>query len=94
MIENLVVGLIVAGAACYAVWRWMPAAWRRGAAALFARGSARVGLLDAERAQRLQTALSKSSGCGACDSCGACASPKAGTADPRRPQEKPPTPAH
>ena len=30
--QNIVVFLIVAAAALYAAWRWMPAGWRRGAA--------------------------------------------------------------
>jgi hypothetical protein len=75
MTQQIIVALIVALAAFYAVWRWMPAGWRRAAAGRLASGSQRAGLVDAERAQRLADSLSKSSGCGACDSCGSCATP-------------------
>ncbi len=77
MVQNLIVLLIVAVAALYAVWRWMPAAWRRGAARRMAAGSQRAGLVDAQQAERLAASLAKTSGCGACDSCDGCA-PKAG----------------
>ena len=72
MTQQIIVGLIVALAAVYAVWRWMPAGWRRSAAAKLAAGSHRAGLVDAQRADALAASLGKSSGCGACDSCGAC----------------------
>ena len=72
MTQQIIVGLIVALAALYAVWRWMPAGWRRSAAAKLAAGSQRAGLVDAQRAQALAASLAKSSGCGSCDSCGAC----------------------
>ena len=36
MTQQIVVGLIVALAALYAIWRWMPARWRRAAAARLA----------------------------------------------------------
>lgn len=75
MTQNLIVGLIVALAAVYAVWRWMPAPWRRAAAARVAAGSHKAGLVDAQRAQALAASLAKSSGCGSCDSCGSCATP-------------------
>ena len=77
MVQNLIVLLIVAVAALYAVWRWMPAAWRRGAARRMAAGSQRAGLVDPQRAERLAASLAKTSGCGACDSCDGCV-PKAG----------------
>jgi hypothetical protein len=32
MLQNLIVFLIVIAAALYVSWRWLPAAWRRGAA--------------------------------------------------------------
>jgi dihydroxyacid dehydratase/phosphogluconate dehydratase len=73
MTQQIIVALIVALAAFYALWRWMPAGWRRAAAGKLATGSQRAGLVDAEQAQRLAQTLSKSSGCGACDSCGSCA---------------------
>lgn len=75
MTQNLIVGLIVALAAVYAVWRWMPAAWRRAAATRVAAGSHKAGLVDAQRAEALAASLAKRSGCGSCDSCGSCATP-------------------
>ena len=72
MTQQLIVGLIVAVAAFYAVWRWMPAGWRRSAARKLAAGSQRAGLVDEARASALAASLAKSSGCGACDTCGAC----------------------
>jgi hypothetical protein len=75
MTQQIIVGLIVALAAFYAVWRWMPAGWRRAAADRLAAGSQRAGLVDAQRAQELAASLAKSSGCGACDSCGSCSTP-------------------
>lgn len=80
MAQNLIVGIIVALAAVYAVWRWMPAGWRRSAATKLAAGSHRAGLVDAQRAEALVASLAKSSGCGACDSCGSCGSAKTGQA--------------
>jgi hypothetical protein len=83
MTQQLIVGLIVAAAALYAAWRWMPAGWRRSAAYKLAAGSQRAGLVDQARAEQLAASLAKSSGCGACDSCGACGSSsnKAASAD-------------
>jgi hypothetical protein len=72
MTQQIVVALIVALAAIYAVWRWMPGNWRRAAAAKVAAGSHRAGLVDAERAQQLAASLGKTSGCGSCESCGSC----------------------
>ena len=76
MAQNLIVGIIVALAAIYAVWRWMPAGWRRSAATKLAAGSHRAGLVDAQRADALAASLAKTSGCGSCDSCGSCGSAK------------------
>jgi len=72
MTQQIVVALIVALAAIYAVWRWMPGSWRRAAATKLAAGSQRTGLVDAQRAQQLAASLRKTSGCGSCDSCGSC----------------------
>jgi hypothetical protein len=72
MTQQIVVGLIVALAAVYAVWRWIPGNWRRAAAARVAAGSHRAGLVDAGRAEQLAASLGKTSGCGACDTCGSC----------------------
>ena len=74
MTQEIIVGLIVALAAFYALWRWMPATWRRAAAGKLAAGTQRAGLVDAQRAQQLAASLGKASGCGACDSCGSCGS--------------------
>ncbi len=73
MAQQLIVGFIVAAAAFYAVWRWMPAGWRRGAAQKLAAGTHRAGWVDEERARQLAASLAKTSGCGSCDSCGSCA---------------------
>jgi hypothetical protein len=83
MTQQIIVGLIVALAAFYAVWRWMPAGWRRAAADRLAAGSQRAGLVDAQRAQQLAASLAKSSGCGACDSCGSCSTPADSSAQAR-----------
>ena len=72
MTQEMIVGLIVALAAFYALWRWMPAGWRRAAAGKLAAGTQRAGLVDAQRAQQLAASLGKASGCGSCDSCGSC----------------------
>jgi len=72
MTQQIIVALIVALAAVYAVWRWMPAKWRRAAAAKVAAGSHRAGLVDADRAQQLAASLGKTSGCGSCETCGSC----------------------
>jgi hypothetical protein len=76
MTQRLIVAVIVALAALYALWRWMPGAWRRPLAARAAALARRGGLVDAPRAERLAAALAKTPGCGggggACDRCGAC----------------------
>ena len=72
MLQQWIVGLIVFIAFACAVWRWMPAGWRRSAAQKVAAGSHRAGLVDQARADELAASLAKSSGCGSCDSCGAC----------------------
>jgi len=82
MTQQLIVGLIVAAAALYAVWRWMPAGWRRGAARKLAAGTQRTGLIDQTRADQLAASLAKTSGCGSCDSCGSCAPKKPAGAEP------------
>lgn len=81
--QNIVVFVIVAAAALYALWRWMPAGWRRGAAQQVAAGSQRAGWVDAQQAQKLAASLGKTSGCGSCDSCGSCATPGKDPAAPR-----------
>jgi hypothetical protein len=75
MSQQIIVAIIVALAAIYLAWRWMPAGWRRALAAVLAHGSKRAGLVDEARAQQLAASLAKTSGCGACDSCSpACSS--------------------
>jgi type II secretory pathway pseudopilin PulG len=81
MTQEIIVALIVGLAAAYAVWRWMPADWRRAAAAGVAAGSQRAGLLDAQRAEKLAASLGKTSGCGSCETCGSCATGTDGKAD-------------
>jgi hypothetical protein len=88
MTQQIIVGLIVAAAAIYAAWRWMPAGWRRGAAQKLAQGGQRAGLVDEARAQQLAASLAKTSGCGSCDSCGAC-----GTSD-TKPADRAATASH
>jgi len=94
MTQNIIVALIVGLAALYAVWRWMPASWRRSAAGHVASGSQRAGLIDQERARQLAASLAKTSGCGSCDSCGSCGSGKAGQhpAQPTESTVQPPAP--
>lgn len=92
MTQQLIVGLIVAAAAFYAVWRWMPAGWRRGAAQKLATGTQRAGLIDEERARGLAASLAKTSGCGSCDTCGSCA-PKTPLKQPQADQAVSPSPS-
>lgn len=71
MIQSFIVAAIVALAVLYAGWAFMPAAWRRGAAARLARQASRSGLQPA-RARALQARLERSPACGACASCKGC----------------------
>jgi hypothetical protein len=74
MTQHIIVALIVALAAIYALWRWMPGGWRRILATNLAEHSQRAGLVDAQRAQRLAATLAQAPGCGSsCDRCGGCA---------------------
>lgn len=86
MLQNLIVAVIVAAALLYAVWYWMPKTWRAGLARRLASGSRRAGLVDAERAERLASALAKDTGCGACQQCGPAAEP-CGTRGPAQPRQ-------
>jgi|GEM_PF-860743 len=95
MTQNIIVALIVGLAALYAVWRWMPASWRRSAAGHVASGTQRAGLVNEERAQQLAATLAKTSGCGSCDSCGSCGSGALGAKGGAQPIEsivQPPAP--
>jgi len=93
MTQQIIVGLIVALAAVYAVWRWMPAGWRRSAATKLAAGSHRAGLVDAQRADALAASLAKTSGCGSCDSCGSCGTGAKGAKDAKAAGSAPDTTA-
>ncbi|MEJ7687825.1 MAG: DUF6587 family protein [Variovorax sp.] len=84
MTQEIAVGLIVALAAFYAVWRWMPAGWRRAAAARLAAGTWRAGLVDAQRAEKLAASLGKAGGCGSCDSRSSCAGKGAAASQTQR----------
>ena len=88
--QQVIVALIVASAALYLAWRYMPAAWRRALASKMAAGGQRAGLVNEEGAEKLAKSLAKSSGCGACDSCSpACASNGDKTPAPKGPTEAP-----
>ncbi|MET0543650.1 MAG: DUF6587 family protein [Variovorax sp.] len=84
MTQQIIVGFIVAAAALYAAWRWMPAGWRRGAARRLAAGGHRAGLVDEARVEQLAASLAKTSGCGSCDTCGACGKADVKPTDPTR----------
>jgi hypothetical protein len=76
MLQNLIVFLIVVAAALYALWRWLPLAWRLGVTRRLAAVAQRAGLIDAQRAQRLSTTLARSSDCASCSQCTGCGSGK------------------
>lgn len=85
MLQQSIVGLIVALAFAWAAWYWMPAAWRRKLASAMGRGGRRLGLKD-EGAARITRAVADAPGCTSCDSCGSCATPgqpPRSTPDPR-----------
>lgn len=82
MVQYIVVGIIVAMAACSSVWMLMPAAWRRAAAAGLASRATRSGVRP-QTAMRLQVRLERAGGCSDCSSCKGCASPR-GTGQPQR----------
>ncbi len=73
MIQNFIVGLIVAVAGLYALWMLLPDAVRRRAAAGLASLASRCGLAE-DKTQRLHTTLVTQSSCGECASCKGCAS--------------------
>ena len=74
MLQTLIVGLIVAGAALYSVWALMPRALREAAAARLARQAVRDAAA-ARRAERQQSALAGAAGCSDCSSCKGCSTP-------------------
>ena len=72
MVQTLIVALIVAAAALYSVWLFLPAPWRRTLAARVARQAGHAGL-DRGQVQALQARLERAPGCGDCASCRGCA---------------------
>jgi hypothetical protein len=71
-VGDLIVYLIVAFAAGYAAWRFLPRSFKQKAAPLLARV---VG-------QRLSKKLESAGACGSCDSCKACATPAENSKQP------------
>jgi hypothetical protein len=63
MDENVIVFLIVGGAALYAAWRFMPGSLKRSLARMLGASE--------KRAHQIGSA----GACGSCDSCKACATP-------------------
>lgn len=81
--QTIVVAVIVACAALFAVWRLMPRAWRVRLASLLAAGARRHVRLSEDGAQALARKLAVGA-CGSCDSCGSC-----GPAQPAAPRAAP-----
>jgi hypothetical protein len=71
MLQDLVVAMIVLGAAGYAAHRLAPAPWRRAGAELAGRVARRYGLAES-RAARIEASLSSAAGCSNCSTCKAC----------------------
>ena len=82
MVQYIVVGIIVALAACSSVWMLMPAAWRRAAAANLASRATRGGVRP-QTVMRLQVRLERAGSCSDCSSCKGCASPRSASNAPR-----------
>lgn len=59
MVQDLIVGLIVAAAVAYVVWRYMPQRWRQ-----------RLGRVHPGLAEAPGCGGGSSSSCGSCGSCG------------------------
>jgi hypothetical protein len=70
--QHLLVFVIVATAAAYALLKFMPASARKAVAARVASWAARSGLSDVF-ARRVEAKLASGGACGSCDSCKACA---------------------
>ncbi|MDR0457617.1 MAG: hypothetical protein LBH10_01100 [Burkholderiaceae bacterium] len=66
LLQRLIVFVIVIAAALYALWRWLPRAWRRGAARRLTTRAQNAGLIGARRASRISAALGRPAGCAAC----------------------------
>ena len=71
MWQNLIVYFIVALAAIYAAWRWMPIASRANVVSHAILFSKRLGLSNASAAN-WQARASAKTGCGSCGPCKAC----------------------
>jgi hypothetical protein len=71
MWQDLIVYLIVAVAALYAAWRWMPIATRASVVSHAISFAKRIGLSN-ESAARWQAQASAKTGCGSCGPCKAC----------------------
>ena len=82
MIQSVVVALIVAAAALYSVWLFLPAPWRLALAARVARQAGHAGL-GSGKVQALQARLARAPGCADCASCRGCA-PADGQREPPR----------
>jgi alkylhydroperoxidase family enzyme len=82
MVQSVIVALIVAAAALYSVWLFLPAAWRRALAARVARQAGDAGLASG-KVQALQARLERAPGCGDCASCRGC-TPADGQGTPPR----------
>jgi hypothetical protein len=74
-VQALVVYFVVAIAALYVGWRFMPAALRWGLAARIGALARRRGLAR-ERVVWLEAKLNQGAACGSCDSCNACGADK------------------
>ncbi|XAH21684.1 DUF6587 family protein [Xylophilus sp. GW821-FHT01B05] len=75
--QEIVVAVVVAIAALYATWYWMPARWRQRLALRLATNVQRLGVRQAG-AERVAQAVGAAPGCSSCESCGSCATPKDG----------------
>lgn len=84
--QEIAVAVVVAIAALYAVWYWMPGRWRQRLAARLAGAARRLGLRPAS-AERVAQVVGEAPGCGSCESCGSCATPGKGPPGPEA--EKP-----
>jgi len=80
--QEIAVAIVVAIAALYAVWYWMPGRWRQRLAAQLAGTGRRLGLRQAS-AERVAQAVGEAPGCSSCESCGSCATPGNGPPGPQ-----------
>ncbi len=71
MLQHAIVFSIVAAAALYAAWRWLPVSARAALVSRIVLLGGRAGL-STEQAERLQRRASSQAGCGECGPCKAC----------------------